>query len=31
MTDHRGPPARAIQGFDAANFFLADVREGLGP
>jgi predicted MFS family arabinose efflux permease len=31
MSDHRGPPARAIRGLDAANFFLADVREGLGP
>ena len=27
----RGPSTRALRGLDALNFFLADVRDGLGP
>ena len=27
----REPPVRALRGLDALNFFLADVRDGLGP
>ena len=27
----RTPSAKALRGLDALNFFLADVRDGLGP
>ena len=30
-TVERRPSARALKGLDALNFFLADVRDGLGP
>ena len=29
--DHRAPSRRSLRGLDALNFFLADVRDGLGP
>ena len=27
----RAPSRQSLRGLDAANFFLADVRDGLGP